>query len=78
MCKENFYIEVIMKYLLGKPYMSTRNWPRFLAPIILLAIITGFLAGYTYLLSQQVNSLQIAEHPNIPTPDMAEREYIIT
>ena len=41
--------------------MSTQNWLRFLAPITLLAIITGFLAGYAgcnYLLSQQVNTLR--------------------
>jgi len=38
--------------------MSTQNRLRFIAPIIILAIITGFLAGYTYLLSQQVNNLQ--------------------
>jgi hypothetical protein len=58
MRRENFYVEVIVKYLSGEPYMSTQNWLRFIVPIIILAIITGFLAGYTYLLSQQVNNLQ--------------------
>ena len=38
--------------------MSTKNWLKFIVPIILLAIITSFLGGYTYLLSQQASNLQ--------------------